>query len=86
MNNNIKTYPWVFWITFSKRNWFKKIWWSRGSNFLDIQFYKIRISIGMPWHKEVLSKINENSIAGIESCRKTNESFTKWYHFHIGSY
>ncbi len=83
----ISSYPWVFWVRFEKRNWFCNFWKSRGSNCLDIQIFKLRISIGMPWHKEVLRKASVNyPMEGLNHCRKTNETFTKWYHLHIGSY
>ena len=83
----ISRYPWVFWIRFEKRDWFCNFWKSRGSNCLDIQIFKLHISIGMPWHKEVLRKADVNyPLEGLNHCRKANETFTKWYHLHIGSY
>ena len=86
-NNVITSYPWVFWIRFETRDWFTNFWKSRGSNCLDIQIYKLHISIGMPWHQEVLKKQKENyPLQGLNHCKEANESFTKWYHFHIGSY
>lgn len=86
-NNIINHYPWVFWLRFEKRDWFTNFWKSRGANCLDIQIYKLHISIGMPWHTEVLRKAEVNyPLEGLDHCKKTNESFTKWYQFHVGSY
>ncbi len=41
---------WVFWIDISiRKEWFTKFWKTRGANFLEIQFFNLRIGIGMPW-------------------------------------
>jgi hypothetical protein len=83
----ISRYPWVFWIRFEKRDWFCNFWKSRGSNCLDIHIFKLHISIGMPWHKEVLRKADVNHpLELLSHRRKVNETFTKWYHLQIGSY
>lgn len=87
MYKEVKNYPQVFWIRIEKRDWFQKFWKSRGSNCLDLQFLNLHISIGMPWHKLVLNKTKENyPLEGLDHCRKANETFTKWYHLHIGNY
>ena len=86
-NKLIKRYPWVFWLRFEKRDWFSNFWKSRGANFLEIQIFKLCISIGLPWNKEVLKQVDVNyPLEGLNHLRKTNETFNKWYHFHIGSY
>ncbi len=77
-------YPWVFWITIRKRNWVSNFWTTRGSNFRDIQFFKLHISIGLPWHKNVIIYYLEDKLEGIDSMKKTNDTFNRWYHFHIG--
>ena len=82
----ISRYPWVFWIRFEKRDWFCNFWKSRGSNCLDIQIFKLHISIGMPWHKAVLKYASEDTLNGFEPLKSANKTFTKWYHLHIGSY
>ena len=87
MYKEVKNYPWVFYIRISKRNWFSNFWKSRGSNCLDIQIYNLHISIGMPWHKEVLIKTNVNyPMEGLNHCRKANETFNRWYCLKIGNY
>lgn len=84
---NVINYPWVFYVRVKRRKWFTNFWKSRGSNYLDLQFFNIHISIGMPWHKSVLENIEHNyPMDGLNHCKKTNDTFTKWYHFHIGSY
>jgi hypothetical protein len=87
MYKEVKNYPWVFWIRFEKRKWFKNFWKTRGSNCMDIQLYNLRISIGLPWHRDVLMKAKENHpLEGLGHFRRANETFNKWYCFHIGSY
>lgn len=51
---------WVFWIQIEKRDWFKRFWKSRGSNCLNVQFFKWHISIGMPWLQHVVDKTDVN--------------------------
>jgi hypothetical protein len=80
-------YPWVFWLSFERRKWFKRFWKSRGANSLDIQFFNLHISVGMPWNQHVLRGAVANyPLEGLDHFRKTNETFTKWHHIHIGSY
>jgi len=86
MNEIIKFFPWVFWIRFEKREWFSNFWKARGSNCLDIQIFKIHVSIGMPWHKEALRYASEDTLNGYKPLISANKTFTKWYHIHIGSY
>ena len=80
-------YPWVFWIRFEKIKyfqWFQKI---RYANCLQIQVFKLRVLIGMPWVKHVLKKADVNyPLEGISHFKNTNKTFNKWYHFHIGKY
>jgi len=84
-NKKIK-YPWVFWVRFKKRKWYKKFWYGRGANYFEIQFFNILLSIGMPWHQNVLKSSQDNHLYGFSTLEKTNKSFTKWYCLHIGSY
>lgn len=81
-------FPWVFWISIRKRDWFKKFWKSRGANHLDIQFFKLYITIGLPWKQIVLKKAIEGNynINGLKALKETNKTFCRWYHIHIGSY
>lgn len=78
---------WVFWIAFEKRDWFNNIWYTRGSNYLDIQFFKIRISIGMPWLKAAyLSKVRDYGQTGaMTEINKANAgNLNLWFSFLIG--
>jgi hypothetical protein len=80
-------YPWVFWINVEKREWFKRFWKSRGANSLHIQFFSLHISLGMPWNQQVLrSAVVNYPLEGFDNFKKTNATFTKWNHIHIGSY
>ncbi len=46
---------WVFWINLSiRKNWFKFFWKTRGANYLEVQLWIFKLSIGLPWHKEVV--------------------------------
>jgi hypothetical protein len=78
---------WVFWITIQKREgWFKKFWKTRGSNAMEIQIYNYRISIGLPWHPEVIRKADVNyPMEGVNYMIKTNEQnrigIKKWGRF-----
>lgn len=84
-NKTIK-YPWVFWIRFEKRKWFTHFWKMRGGNSMDIQFFNIHVSIGLPWHQVRLKYASEDKLNGFEPLKSTNKTFTKWYHLHVGSY
>jgi dTDP-4-dehydrorhamnose 3,5-epimerase-like enzyme len=87
MYKEVKNYPWVFWVRVEKRDWFAKFYKSRESNALDLQFFNWHISLGRPWHQEVLKKAEVIfPMDGLDHCRKVNETFTKWYHFKIGDY
>lgn len=82
-----KKVKWVFWISFEKRNWFNNIWHTRGSNYLDIQLFKIRVSIGMPWLKRVVeSKIRDYGQDGmLREINKANSgNLNHWFSFLIG--
>jgi hypothetical protein len=81
-------YPWVFWIRFSICSRMSSaFWYSRGANVIDIQLYKLRMSIGLPWLQTVLSYYANNSInKSFEHLKTTNDSYVKWYHIHIGTY
>lgn len=74
-SGNIAKVDWVFWVQIEKREGFyKKFWKSRGSNCIDIQIYNYRISIGLPWHPQVLEKANENyPLEGIDHFHRVNE-------------
>jgi len=74
MESKLGRIDWVFWVQIEKRDWFKKIWKSRGSNSLNIQFFKWYISIGMPWLKEIVDKADVNyPLGGINHFHKVNE-------------
>lgn len=45
---------WIFWIEINRRSWFKKLWSTRGANFIDIQIFGYLLSIGLPWKKCVI--------------------------------
>lgn len=48
-------YPWVLWIKISiRKDWFTHLWYTRGANACDIQLWKIRIQIGLPWIKDAV--------------------------------
>jgi hypothetical protein len=50
---------WVFWINISiRKKWFRKLWKTRGANFLDIQFFCFYVTIGMPWLNTYLTYEN----------------------------
>jgi hypothetical protein len=77
---------WIFWVSIEKREWFKNFWKSRGSNCVDIQIYNYHISIGLPWHKEVIRKADVNHpLEGITHIFRTNEQnrrrVEKWGRF-----
>ena len=65
---------WVFWIQIEKRDWFKKLWKSRGANNLNIHFYGYHISIGMPWLKHV---VESAGISHIKAANKANREGIK---------
>jgi hypothetical protein len=66
---------WIFYIQIEKRDWFKRFWKSRGSNCLNIQFFKWHISIGMPWLQDVVDKADVlYPLSGINHFHKTNEA------------
>jgi len=74
MESKLEKVDWVFWVQIEKRDWFKRFWKSRGSNSLNIQFFKWYISIGMPWLKEVIDKADVNyPLGGIKHFHKVNE-------------
>lgn len=80
---NLK-FPWVFFIRIEKRKWFKKVWISRCSNSMDIQFFGIHILTGLPWLNNVLNKADSNHpLEGLNHFITTNKTFSKWYHIHI---
>lgn len=65
--------PWVFWIEITKRKGIKPTWFNRGSNFLEIHIFAICLSIGAPWHINVIKYHNEKQILEqIEDCNKRN--------------
>ena len=84
-----KKIDWVFWLTVQKREgWFTKFWKSRGSNAMEIQIYDYRISIGLPWHPEVIRKADVNHPReGVGHMLKTNEQnrigIKKWGRFRF---
>lgn len=45
---------WVFWFNVQiRKDWFSFWWKTRGSNFMEIQVWIFKISIGLPWSKIV---------------------------------
>jgi hypothetical protein len=66
-------YPWVFWIDISYRpKWFKWFWSTRGANYIEFQVIIFRISIGMPWIKDVVSA-NQRDFGSAKCIHKTNK-------------
>lgn len=84
-----KKVDWVFWFTIEKRKgWFKKFWKTRGSNFMEIQIYDYKISIGMPWHPEVVKKAGTSyPLEGINHFHEANKQnrmgIQKWGRFRF---
>jgi hypothetical protein len=84
-----KKVGWVFWFTVEKRKgWFKKFWKTRGSNYMEFQIYDWKITIGLPWHKDVIAKANQSyPLEGINHMLKTNEQnrigIQKWGRFRF---
>jgi hypothetical protein len=74
MESTLGRIDWVFWVQIEKRDWFKKIWKSRGSNCLNFHFYGYHISIGMPWLKHVIDSTEPLSI---EKTNLTNREGVK---------
>lgn len=69
--NNSKL-PWVFWLNISiRRDWFKRFWKTRGANFLEMQAWIFKISIGMPWLQGPVSSTRKN-YGSYDYIRKTN--------------
>lgn len=77
-------FPWVFWIRFEKRQWFSKLWKSRGANFMDIQIFNIHISIGMPWKKMYMNS-NMRDYRSLKHMKHTN-SVNRNKGIQIGNY
>lgn len=51
-NKELANYPWVFWFQVSYRpKWFSYNWRTRGANFIEVQLWVFKISIGRPWLK-----------------------------------
>ena len=51
-NKELANYPWVFWFQVSYRpKWFSYNWRARGANFIEVQLWVFKISIGRPWLK-----------------------------------
>jgi hypothetical protein len=74
MKNRI---DWVFWVQVEKKDWFKKLWKSRGANNLNIHFYGYHISIGMPWLKHVIEQYKSENSNSIEITNYTNREGVK---------
>jgi hypothetical protein len=74
MESKLEKVDWVFWVQIEKRDWFKRFWKSRGSNSLNIQFFKWYISIGMPWLKHV---IDSTELSSIEKTNLANREGVK---------
>jgi len=69
----MKKVNWVFWFNVSiRRNWFSYFWKTRGANFIEIQFFIFKISIGLPWHKNYINSIIRD-YGSNASLLKTNE-------------
>jgi len=50
--------PFVFYIDVKYcPQWFSYFWKNRGANYFEFQFWKIRVDIGMPWHKSFVENI-----------------------------
>lgn len=59
----VKT-PWVFWFRISYRHkWFKRFWYTRGNNYLEVQCWILKISIGMPWLHNRIFNAKEANLA-----------------------
>lgn len=64
--------PWVFWFRISiRKDWFKYWWKTRGSNYIEFQVWILRISIGLPWHKNV-KEYYLNQYGNLNHLDKTN--------------
>ena len=89
ISDKMKKVDWVFWVTIQKRKgWFKKFWKTRGSNCMEIQIYDYKISIGLPWHKDVVAKANQNyPLEGINHFHRVNKQnrigIQKWGRFRF---
>ena len=84
---DLKKYPWVFWITIQLRtDWFKRLWYTRGANNIEIQFIIWCITIGLPWVPHVLKgKIRD--YGNLDTAMEINTSCIIYkYSFPIGSY
>jgi len=63
----------VFWITFEKRQWFSKLWKTRGANFMNIQIFGLMISIGLPW-KNVYINVHNRDYRTLKHLKTTNDA------------
>lgn len=77
-NKKIETanYPWVFWVNIGWRKWFTFFWKTRGANFMDIQIWRMHISIGMPWYKGYLKGCQRDH-GSAKNIHKTNQDNLK---------
>lgn len=80
-------FPWVFWLNIKiRRKWFSYFWKTRGTNFLEIQFFIFYISIGMPW-KECVLESHIKDYGTLDSIKNTNIGHLKrFFTFQIGKY
>lgn len=76
-SREVKSFPWVLWLNITiRRNWFTNLWYTRGSNFFEAQVWIFKISIGMPWIKDVLvGKIRD--YGSLKTAKETNEGILK---------
>lgn len=72
-----KRTDWVFWLQIERRDWFRKVWKSRGSNNLNIHFYGYHISIGLPWLKDVIEYHEREGSNEIERTNLMNREGVK---------
>jgi hypothetical protein len=77
MKKETANYPWVFWLSIGWRaKWFRFFWHVRGANFLEIQFWKFRISIGRPWLKSI-ADAHQRDYGSSQHIHKTNRDNLK---------
>lgn len=71
----IKNFPWILHLKVEvRKDWFSKLWKTRGANYLELQVWIFKITIGMPWIKDVLADYLAN-YKSLDIPKATNNSF-----------
>jgi hypothetical protein len=69
---NTSKFPWVIWFKVSiRRKWFSYWWKTRGANFLELQVWIFKISIGMPWAADAVHRFRKD-YGSHDHIRETN--------------